>query len=77
MSLYHDHHLHPFGYASLVNGLELMEASDLEEVMRLVAQYGETVEGPIIGQRLNDEGVADRRLPTASDIDDVVADRRE
>ncbi|HEY7824275.1 MAG TPA: amidohydrolase [Acidimicrobiia bacterium] len=75
MSLYHDHHLHPFGYASLVNGLELMEASDLDEVMRLVAQYGETVEGPIIGQRLNDEGVADRRLPTASDIDDVIADR--
>lgn len=75
MSLYHDHHLHPFGYATLVNGLELMAASDLDEVMRLVAQHGQTVEGPIIGQRLNDEGVADRRLPTASDIDDVVADR--
>ncbi|MFP4073379.1 MAG: amidohydrolase [Actinomycetota bacterium] len=75
MNLYHDHHLHPFGYAALVNGLELMAASDLDEVMRLVAQHGDAVEGPIIGQRLNDEGVADRRLPTASDIDDVVADR--
>ncbi len=75
MSLYHDHHLHPFGYAALVNGLELMGASDLDEVMHLVEQHGATVEGPIIGQRLNDEGVAERRLPTASEIDDIVADR--
>jgi predicted amidohydrolase YtcJ len=72
---YHDHHLHPFGYAALVNGLELMNAADIGEVMRLVAAHGENVEGPIIGQRLNDEGVAERRLPTASDIDDVVSER--
>jgi predicted amidohydrolase YtcJ len=72
---YHDHHLHPFGYAALVNGLELMDAPDLETVMRRVAQNGETVEGAIIGQRLNDEGVGELRLPTAADIDDVVSDR--
>lgn len=73
--MYHDHHLHPFGYAALVNGLELMDAPDLETVMRRVAEHGTQVEGPIIGQRLNDEGVADLRLPTAEDIDDVVGDR--
>lgn len=73
--MYHDHHLHPFGYAALVNGLELMDAPDLETVMRLVAEHGENVEGPIIGQRLNDEGVKELRLPTAKDIDDVVSDR--
>lgn len=73
--MYHDHHIHPFGYASLVNGLELMDAPDLDTVMRLVAEHGETVEGPIIGQRLNDEGVKELRLPTSTDIDDVVADR--
>ncbi len=73
--MYHDHHLHPFGYASLVNGLELMDASDLDEVMRLVTAHGEEVEGPIIGQRLNDEGVKELRLPTATEIDDVVGDR--
>lgn len=73
--MFHDHHLHPFGYASLVNGLELMEASDIDAVMRLVAEHGATVEGPIIGQRLNDEGLAELRLPDAADIDDVVADR--
>jgi len=72
---YHDHHLHPFGYAALVNGLELMDAPDLETVMRRVAEHGEKVEGAIIGQRLNDEGVRELRLPTAADIDGVVSDR--
>jgi predicted amidohydrolase YtcJ len=73
--MYHDHHLHPFGYASLVNGLELMNAVDLDEVMRLVVSHGERVEGPIVGQRLNDEGVKELRLPTAAELDDVVGDR--
>lgn len=73
--LYHDHHLHPFGYAALVSGLDLMDAPDLSTVMRRVAEHGQRVEGPIIGQRLNDEGVADLRLPTAADIDDVAPDR--
>jgi predicted amidohydrolase YtcJ len=73
--MYHDHHLHPFGYASLVNGLELMNAVDLDEVLRLVVSHGEREEGPIIGQRLNDEGVKELRLPTAAELDDVVGDR--
>lgn len=73
--MYHDHHIHPFGYAALVNGLELMQAPDLDTVMELVVARGQTVEGPIIGQRLNDEGVAEKRLPTAREIDDVVSDR--
>lgn len=73
--MYHDHHLHPFGYAALVNGLELMNAADLDEVMELVRGRGEQVDGPIIGQRFNDEGVSEKRLPTAADIDGVVSDR--
>lgn len=73
--MYHDHHLHPFGYAALVNGLELMDAPDLEIVMSRVAEHGEKVEGAIVGQRLNDEGVRELRLPTAADIDDVVSER--
>lgn len=73
--MYHDHHLHPFGYASLVNGLELMNAPDIDAVMKLVADHGSKVDGAIIGQRLNDEGLTERRLPTAEDIEDVVSDR--
>lgn len=72
---YHDNHFHPFGYVSLVNGLELMSASTLEEVLSSVASRAETVPGPVIGQRLNDEGIKEGRLPTASDLDDAVPDR--
>ena len=73
--MYHDHHFHPFGYATLVNGLELMDAANLDEVMAAVADRARVVEGPVIGQRLNDERVAELRLPTAEDIDGVVSDR--
>ncbi|MEE9177074.1 MAG: amidohydrolase family protein [Acidimicrobiia bacterium] len=72
--MYHDHHFHPFGYASLVSGLELMSAGNLVEVLARIQKQAEQVEGPVIGQRLNDETVTELRLPTASDIDDVVAD---
>lgn len=73
--MYHDHHLHPFGYSALVNGLELMDAPDLDTMLRMVAEHGGRAEGPIIGQRLNDEGLRELRLPTARDIDDVISDR--
>lgn len=73
--MYHDHHLHPLGYASLLTGLELMDAADLNEVFHQVAGRADLVEGPIIGQRLNDEAVAELRLPTAADIDDFITDR--
>jgi hypothetical protein len=73
--MFHDHHIHPLGYATLVNGLELMDAPDLAEVWRRVAARSEQIEGPIIGQRLNDEGIAEKRLPTRREIDDAVGDR--
>jgi len=73
--MYHDHHFHPLGYADLINGLELMDAPDLSEVMRRVAARADQVTGPIIGQRLNDEGVVENRLPTKADIDDVISHR--
>ena len=52
-----------------------MSARDLSEVLAKVQTHAERVEGPVIGQRLNDENVRESRLPTASEIDDVVADR--
>ncbi len=73
--MYHDHHFHPFGYASLVNGLELMDAHDIDEVMSMVGARALEVDGPIIGQRLNDERVTELRLPTAADIDGVISER--
>ena len=73
--MYHDHHFHPLGYAALVTGLELMDAPDLDTVARRVGEFASRVEGPVIGQRLNDERLAERRLPTREDLDDAVGDR--
>jgi predicted amidohydrolase YtcJ len=73
--MYHDHHFHPFGYVSMVHGLELMSASDIQSVLDAVKSRSESFAGPVIGQRLNDEGVREQRLPKASEIDDVVSDR--
>ncbi len=73
--MFHDHHFHPLGYARLVNGLELMQAEDLTQLLHLVAEYSAKVDGTVIGQRLNDEGLAERRLPTRHDLDDVIGDR--
>lgn len=73
--MYHDHHFHPFGYTALVNGLDLMDAPDLEAAMAMVAGRASAVDGPIVGQRMNDEGLAELRLPTAEEIDGVVSDR--
>lgn len=73
--MYHDHHFHPFGYVSMVHGLELMSAPDIQSVLDAVKRRSESVAGPVIGQRLNDEGVQEQRLPKASEIDDVVSDR--
>ena len=72
---YHDHHFHPFGYVSMVLGLELMDSPDIATLLEAVRARSEQVEGPVIGQRLNDEGLREMRLPTAREIDDVVPDR--
>ena len=73
--MYHDHHFHPLGYATLVTGLDLFDATGLDELMSRVSSFADRVEGPVIGQRLNDEGLAEGRPPTREDLDDVVGDR--
>jgi hypothetical protein len=73
--MYHDHHFHPLGYTQLVNGLELFDARDIDSLLGMVSEFGESRDGPIVGQRVNDETLADGRLPTRTDIDDVVSDR--
>lgn len=59
----------------MVLGLELMDSPDIASVSQAVRAWSEQVDGPVIGQRLNDEGLREQRLPTARDIDDLVPDR--
>jgi hypothetical protein len=73
--MFHDHHFHPMGYAQMKTGLELMDSADLEQVKARVSARAEQTSGAIIGQRLNDEGLAELRLPTRIDLDEAVPDR--
>lgn len=73
--MYHDHHFHPFGYAGVVTGLDLFDAPDMETALADIARHAASREGPVIGQRLNDETLAEGRLPTRHDLDDAVPDR--
>jgi len=71
----HDHHFHPLGYAQMVTGLELMDSASIEEVKTRVAARAEVTKGAVIGQRLNDESLAELRLPTRFDLDDALPGR--
>ncbi|MFQ5522153.1 MAG: amidohydrolase [Acidimicrobiia bacterium] len=72
---YHDHHFHPLGYAALRAGLDLMNVTSLHELMKQVAEQVDTVEGPIVAHRLNDENLNEGRLPTAAELDQVTGER--
>src|SRR3970040_491546 len=73
--MFHDHHFHPLGYSQMVTGLELMDSVDIAEVKTRVASRTEQTTGAVIGQRLNDEGLAELRLPTRFDLDEAVPTR--
>lgn len=72
---YHDHHFHPFGYAALIHGVELFDASSFDEVLRRLVARGDQVEGPVVAERLNEENLAEMTLPTAADLDQTFPDR--
>jgi hypothetical protein len=68
----HDHHFHPFGYAGAVLGLSLKNAKTFDGLQREIARAirdlrpGEA----LIGNRLDDEALAERRLPDRHLLDD-------
>jgi predicted amidohydrolase YtcJ len=72
-----DAHFHPVSYAAAVTGIGLKTARDLDEVYdRLRAGAADLDPGaPLIGHRIDDESLADGRLPTAVELDEVTGDR--
>ena len=72
-----DAHFHPVSYAAVVNGIGLKDAHDLDEVFdRLAtaaASLGDDV--PLLAHRIDDETLAEHRLPTAVELDRVTGDR--
>jgi predicted amidohydrolase YtcJ len=70
-----DAHLHPVPYAALLSGVSLKSASDISEVTARLRRAAAIRSGPIIALRLDDESLAERRLPTRIDLDDALGDR--
>ncbi len=72
---YHDHHFHPMGYVSMVTGLDLNDARDFSDVAKRTTKHAERLDGAVVGQRLNDEGLAEGVLPTRELLDSISTDR--
>lgn len=72
----HDHHFHPFGYASAISRLNLKDASDFDEVRKRLEgatarlRPGET----LTAHRLDDEGLTELRLPDRWELDAMVGE---
>lgn len=73
----HDHHFHPVGYAAAVTRLSLKDVGNLEDLEnRLKLAAGHLPPGEaLVGNRLDDEGLAEKRLPSRQELDAMVRDR--
>ena len=67
----HDHHFHPFGYAGAVSGLNLKSAGDFDGIRSKVVEALRTLPAgaALIGGRLDDEALAEKRLPNRVELD--------
>lgn len=72
-----DAHFHPIPYAATLQRTSLKDAGDLDEVLRrLRVAAGRLPPGtPLVANRLDDEALEEKRLPTRFDLDQAVRDR--
>jgi predicted amidohydrolase YtcJ len=72
-----DAHLHAVPYAALLGGCSLKSASSIDDLVARLSAYASSrpTTEPIVATRLDDEGLAERRLPTREDLDRAVPDR--
>ncbi|HSJ70647.1 MAG TPA: amidohydrolase [Acidimicrobiia bacterium] len=72
-----DAHLHAVPYATLLGGCSLKSASSIDDLVARLSAYASSrpTTEPIVATRLDDEGLAERRLPTREDLDRAVPDR--
>jgi predicted amidohydrolase YtcJ len=73
----HDHHFHPVGYTAAVSGLSVKDAADLIDLGERLRQASDGLPPgmALIAQRLDDETLAERRMPTRADLDRAVPER--
>lgn len=72
-----DAHLHPIAYAAALRGSTLANAVDFADIGRRLQKTAATAPGNglVLGMRLNEETLTERRLPDRHTLDAAVADR--
>ncbi len=72
-----DAHFHPTGYTAALTRLNVSGARDLAELLDQVRFAGRELpsDRPLIGIRLDNEHLAEGRLPTREDLDSALSDR--
>ncbi len=68
-----DAHLHPVPYAAAISGVSLKTAKDMADLQRRLRAGAAAAPGePLVALRLDDETLAEHRLPTRVDLDAAV-----
>ncbi|MEE8457719.1 MAG: amidohydrolase [Acidimicrobiia bacterium] len=72
-----DAHFHPVSYAALLDGCSLKAAADIEDLKARLVDHASSLEDgePVVATRLDDESLAEGRLPTRDDLDAAISDR--
>ena len=72
-----DAHIHPVAYAAALRGTTLSTATDFADIGRRLQATAKSTpsQALILGMRLNEETLTERRLPTRAVLDAAVADR--
>lgn len=72
-----DAHFHPLGFTAAINRLNVARCGSFDELRTKVRAAAPDLapEEPLIGSRLNDDGLAEGRLPTRLELDTMVSDR--
>ncbi len=72
-----DAHIHVVPYAALLRGCSLKSAANIADLQDRIARYASSLPpgAPVVATRVDDETLAERRLPTREDLDGAVPDR--
>ena len=72
-----DAHLHPVGYTTVLNRLVVKGASSFDDLVHMVREAAAELPtgDTLVGVRLDDESLAEMRLPTRHVLDAAAADR--
>ena len=74
---FRDAHIHVTPYAALLHGCSLKSATTIDDLIERLVAHARSLEPgrPVVATRMDDESLAERRLPTRYDLDRATPDR--